>query len=562
VDSDGGELRLWPASPCIDTGDPEQDPDPDGTRADMGAIPFSQSSFVVGRVTSSLDDSPVLGAVVVTSYGDSTMSYYRGEYILNRAMYDFGFSMKASASGYADQDVVGIWLTKNDTLTQNFALPQPLLTPSQDFVVRDLEPGGDWSDVFTLTNAGNWDVDWQVERRVAEADLPVWSLYGSHSIGFWLQDTRLQGVAYGNDHFYVAGGGRDTCYIYVYDHEMNLVAQYPQCGDAAIGFRDLEWDGALLWGAGARTVYGFTPEGEVIQSWRGPYSANQALAWDTDRDLLWIAALPGDDIYGYDSYGNPVTSIPQNGLRIFGLAYYPLDPDGYCLYAMDSPDLNSQVIHKINPENGDTMFVARLEPPGGGLPAGLYISDEYVQFAWTLMAIANNGFRDRVDIWYLGSDPSWLSLTPTSGRISSFTRKDLALDLSAAELDTGIYEAILHFELTNVHSVLSVPVTLQVAVNAAPEPGDLQPLRFGLNQIYPNPFNGKAVIRYGLAKSGDVNLSVYDLSGRLVRTLQEGEAAPGRYSLTWNAAGLPSGVYVVKLEAGGNQFYAKAALIR
>jgi hypothetical protein len=229
---------------------------------------------------------------------------------------------------------------------------------------------------------------------------------------------------------------------------------------------------------------------------------------------------------------------------------------------MDSPDLNSQVIHKINPENGDTMFVARLEPPGGGSPCGLYISNEYVQFAWMLMAVTNSGFRDRVDIWYLGADPSWLSLTPTSGRILSFMRKDLALDLSAAELDTGIYDAILRFNLTNVNSILTVPVTLQVGFNAVPEPGEQQPLRFGLNQIYPNPFNGKAVIRYGLAKSGDVNLSVFDLSGRLVRTLQEGEAAPGRYSLTWDAAGLPSGVYVVRLEAGGNQFYAKAALIR
>jgi hypothetical protein len=179
-----------------------------------------------------------------------------------------------------------------------------------------------------------------------------------------------------------------------------------------------------------------------------------------------------------------------------------------------------------------------------------------------LMAVTNSGFRDRVDIWYLGADPSWLSLTPTSGRILSFMRQDLDLGFSAAELDTGIYDAILRFDLTNVRSILTVPVTMQVAFNAAPEPGELQPLEFGLNQVYPNPFNGKAVIRYGLAKSGDANLSIYDLSGRLVRTLARGHRNAGYYEAVWDATNLPAGMFIVRLQSGEFSAVQKAVLVK
>ncbi len=57
VDPAGGDLSLaWPTfpdpgddrSPCIDAGDPASDPDPDGTRADMGALHFNQSGVIFG----------------------------------------------------------------------------------------------------------------------------------------------------------------------------------------------------------------------------------------------------------------------------------------------------------------------------------------------------------------------------------------------------------------------------------------------------------------------------------------------------------------------------------
>ncbi len=59
----------------------------------------------------------------------------------------------------------------------------------------------------------------------------------------------------------------------------------------------------------------------------------------------------------------------------------------------------------------------------------------------------------------------------------------------------------------------------------------------GVNRLYqsrPNPFNTRATIRFAMASQGDVSLSVYDVSGRLVRTLWDGEAQAGENSIVWD----------------------------
>ena len=78
------------------------------------------------------------------------------------------------------------------------------------------------------------------------------------------------------------------------------------------------------------------------------------------------------------------------------------------------------------------------------------------------------------------------------------------------------------------------------------------PAEFNLGQNYPNPFNPETVIRYALPVAGWVNGTVYDLLGREVATLIDGETPAGSHQLKFNAAGLPSGVYIFRLETGNH----------
>ena len=73
------------------------------------------------------------------------------------------------------------------------------------------------------------------------------------------------------------------------------------------------------------------------------------------------------------------------------------------------------------------------------------------------------------------------------------------------------------------------------------------PTTTALSQNYPNPFNAETNIGYVLAEAGNVNLSVYDISGRLVETLLDGYQEAGEHIVTWNASTVSSGVYFYKV---------------
>ena len=79
-----------------------------------------------------------------------------------------------------------------------------------------------------------------------------------------------------------------------------------------------------------------------------------------------------------------------------------------------------------------------------------------------------------------------------------------------------------------------------------------EPEGFALDQNYPNPFNPTTVIRFRVPVAGDVRLAVYDLLGRELSVPVNGRKAPGTYQVTFDAAGLPSGVYLYRLLAGGS----------
>jgi subtilisin-like proprotein convertase family protein len=88
------------------------------------------------------------------------------------------------------------------------------------------------------------------------------------------------------------------------------------------------------------------------------------------------------------------------------------------------------------------------------------------------------------------------------------------------------------------------------------------PNYFYLNQNYPNPFNPVSTIRFGIPKSGNVTLKVYDLLGREVRTLVNEKKEPGTYEVEMDGTNLASGIYLYKIEAGNFTAVKKMMLIK
>jgi len=84
---------------------------------------------------------------------------------------------------------------------------------------------------------------------------------------------------------------------------------------------------------------------------------------------------------------------------------------------------------------------------------------------------------------------------------------------------------------------------------------DVIPTVFSLEQNYPNPFNPLTTIRFNLAEPVRTSLKIYDVTGRLVRTLVDEHRGAGRYEEVWNGCNdgghmVASGVYFYKLKAG------------
>jgi hypothetical protein len=79
---------------------------------------------------------------------------------------------------------------------------------------------------------------------------------------------------------------------------------------------------------------------------------------------------------------------------------------------------------------------------------------------------------------------------------------------------------------------------------------DNLPTKYELRQNYPNPFNPSTAISYSILKSGLVTLRIYDILGKEVATLFNGQKTPGNYAVNFNASNLSSGIYFYILESG------------
>jgi len=76
------------------------------------------------------------------------------------------------------------------------------------------------------------------------------------------------------------------------------------------------------------------------------------------------------------------------------------------------------------------------------------------------------------------------------------------------------------------------------------------PTEYALHNAYPNPFNPSTTIRFDLPEAAKVRLVVYDMLGREVTVLADGERPVGQYALRFDAGKLSSGMYIFRLQAG------------
>ena len=88
------------------------------------------------------------------------------------------------------------------------------------------------------------------------------------------------------------------------------------------------------------------------------------------------------------------------------------------------------------------------------------------------------------------------------------------------------------------------------------------PLTYDLSQNYPNPFNPGTKIDYEIPEAGRVTIRIYNILGKLVKTLIDEDKQPGKYTLKFNPNGLASGVYFYQLTVNSYTSTKKLVLLK
>lgn len=116
------------------------------------------------------------------------------------------------------------------------------------------------------------------------------------------------------------------------------------------------------------------------------------------------------------------------------------------------------------------------------------------------------------------------------------------IDLNSLSIDSSgyIYAAtdVGGFKSTN-------PILNSIKFNPVSEP-----LSFYLSQNYPNPFNPITTINYSVSKPSFISIKVYDVLGKIIKTLVNEEKPVGNYSVEFNANKHASGIYFYTMQAG------------
>ena len=112
----------------------------------------------------------------------------------------------------------------------------------------------------------------------------------------------------------------------------------------------------------------------------------------------------------------------------------------------------------------------------------------------------------------------------------------------------GIWQ--VHQKLNKVPALASVNEALEV------------PSEYGLEANYPNPFNPEMTIRFALPVASHVLIEVYDVLGREVARLVDGEMEAGHHTVVFEGRGLASGIYVYRTFSGAFEQHRTMLLVK
>ena len=292
------------------------------------------------------------------------------------------------------------------------------------------------------------------------------------------------------------------------------------------------------------------------------YAREVSLAYDNANFLVtWVEIIPEIDKDIYGQFVSKTGSLVGSNFLIDGGPYYSDNPtslafDGtrYLLVYHDQPDTV-----------GNWFIMGRFITASGVIEETVTICDTSLAPFIASVAFDNENYFI-----------TWTQLTDRTLRGRFYSKSGVPIDTSFVVMSPsenkipfggvgfggGLYLVVgtkvdFNFSDGDVYARFISPLTTGVDNEI-----NLMPDKITLYQNYPNPFNPVTVIQYALPEAGHVSLIVYDMLGREVQRLVDGEMIAGVHRVNFEAGSLSSGLYFYLLNTGEQSIARRMMLLR
>ncbi len=278
-------------------------------------------------------------------------------------------------------------------------------------------------------------------------------------------------------------------------------------------------------------------------------SGSNVALWGTTpaADITALQALNGKDVH---SISKPVNFVSSTDLHLTGSSLGDTDLIGLPLACIQT-DFDGES------RSASLPYMGADENPEYPLPVELVsftavFANNAVELKWATASETNNfGF----DIERRETGKEWQTLAFVEGFGTSSAPHFYSY------IDNTIVNSRYEYRLKQIDfgGMFFYSKIIEVSVS-------IFPAEFGLAQNYPNPFNSSTTISYSLREAGKIQLSVYDATGRLVRSLVNRNQPAGKHVVFWDGKdkegnSVSSGVYFYQLRTGENALLSKQMIL-
>ena len=543
------------------------------TVTDGRAIRFTTDARMLfgsieGTVVDAATNQPLSDVdVSIDGYSYHTLTDAAGHYLLDDVLIGT-YTVHVHKRQFNDAIAADILVELDSTETVNFAMLHPEFELSRESIEVSL-PDESEVTTFDILNDGNGPMDYDILITYAGDESPdPWDYLDGVNVTDETGDYMVQGCEFIGDYWWISGGSGQSGanYFYRFDTDGDYIDAIPQPSVTAFGWFDLAYDGELIYGSESNVIIGVNTQGQPQDTIDSPLNPTRAIAYDEGSDHFWIADFLSD-IYEINRQGQVLQQVDNQGddqLSVTGMAWHELDPDGYNLYLFCQNGAGTETqLWRMHPVSHDLELVTTLAAQPGDRAGGLAITPGWNSTLLVLGGILQNPSGDRLGIYEITFNTTWINVTPISNNIPGGSVQEMTVSFDPTFLRVDEYRVNLNIHSNVLDTTYILPVILTVTATDVPDDGTANlPREYSLYQNYPNPFNPSTTIRYDLKADGHTRLAVFNTLGQEVAVLLDGMQTAGAHAITLNAAALPSGVYFYRLESGDFVKSAKMMLLK